>query len=133
MNTIAGFACSVGVDMGYNNHHHNHGKKHLHKHGEEQYKHQHHHSEGAISVSSSKPNDDCCLNDVARFALLDKSVTDKSLHLQAPVFFIAFTSSVLVQNENRDGKSVSSKFQFVRRSCFFNDMEIRIAIQSFQI
>ncbi|HEY5631199.1 MAG TPA: hypothetical protein VIR31_03660, partial [Nitrososphaeraceae archaeon] len=44
LNTVAGFACSVGVDMGYNAHHHEHGKKHLHKH-----EHQHNPIEG-ISV-----------------------------------------------------------------------------------
>ena len=134
LNTVAGFACSVGVDMGYNKHHHEHGKSHAHKHGEGHQHHKHTHrqlTKGSSVFSNTK--DDCCSNDVAKFTLLDKSVTDNSFHLQAPVFLLAFTSAFLSQEDDVPVLAVNSRFQFVRRSCFLNDTDLRIAIQSFQI
>jgi hypothetical protein len=132
LNTIAGFACSVGVDMGYNHNHHHGGKhhpKHLHKHNGE-----HHHKHSFSTAKFSKAsNDDCCSNDVTKFALLDKSVVDNNLHLDAPVFFLVFTTTFLSPTINESGLAVNSKFQFVRRSSFLNDTDIQTAIRRFQI
>ena len=133
LNTVVGFACSVGVDMGYNTHHHEHGKKHSHKHSENHSSHQQSHLKKGTTFSASRSKDDCCSNDVARFTLLDKSVTDNSIHLQVPVFLLAFTSTFLPQADDAPALAVNSRFQFVRRSCFLNDTDVRIAIQSFQI
>ena len=133
LNTVAGFACSVGVDMGYNTHHHEHGKNNTHVHGGKHSKHLHSHAKNGTAFSASQSKDDCFSNDVARFTLLDKSVTDNSLHLQAPIFLLAFTSAFLSQADAIPALTVNSRFQFVRRSCFLNDTDLRIAIQSFQI
>ena len=135
LNTVAGFACSVGVDMGYNNHHHDHGKPHSHKHGKGKHthSHQHHTKKGTTTVKASRSSDDCCANDVAKFTLLDKAVVDNTLHLQVPVFLLALTTTFLLQAHEVPELAVNSRFQFVRRSCFLNDTDLRIAIQSFQI
>lgn len=123
-NTIVGFACSIGVDMGYNARHHAHGKSH-HKH--------HHHNDIKSSAYYENANDDCCSHEVAKFTLLDKSVSENNIALQAPVFLLAFASTFLLQIVPENEVAVNSKFQFVRRSCFLNDIDLRIAIQSFQI
>lgn len=129
LNTVAGFACSVGVNMGYNTHHHAHGEKHSHK-----QEHQHNHfTDFSAKFTDGNPKDDCCSNDVTKFSLLDKSVAANNLHLEAPVFLLSFTTTFLSQSINESGLTVNSRFQFVRRSTFLNDTDIRIAIQSFQI
>jgi hypothetical protein len=131
-NTLAGFACSIGVDMGYNTHHHEHGKKHSHQHAEND-KHNHSHIKATTAFKDAGSKDDCCSNDVAKFALLDKSVIDNNLHLQAPIFLLAFSTTFLPQTINENGLAVDSKFQFVRRSSFLNDTDIQTAIRRFQI
>lgn len=127
LNTVVGFACSIGVDMGYNSHHHQHGKKHSHKHKNN------HVSRVSIKPTDAKSNDDCCSNDVTKFSLLDKSVAANNLLLEAPVFLLPFTTTFLSQSINESGLAVNSKFQFVRRSSFLNDTDIQTAIRRFQI
>jgi hypothetical protein len=131
-NTLAGFACSVGVDLGYNAHHHEYGKSNHHAHGKSHHKH-HHHNNIEVAANFTNTNDDCCSHEVAKFALLDKAVSENNIHLQVPVFLLAFASTFLLQIIHESGVAVNSKFQFVRRSCFLNDIDLRIAIQSFQI
>jgi hypothetical protein len=138
LNTLAGFACSLGMNMGYNSHHHEHGKGQVRQSGtsHQQHVHKHqqpHHQYTTTKFTGSGSKDDCCSNDVAKFALLDKSVSDNSLNLQAPIFLLAFTSTFLSSLIKEPGVAVNSRFQFVRRSCFLNDTDLRIAIQSFQI
>lgn len=135
LNTLAGFACSVGLDMGYNAHHHAQGKSSAHEHGKAHHlqKHRHHHQQATAKFSVGSSNDDCCSNDVAKFTLLDKSLVDNSLKLEIPVSFLAFSTAFLAQTEKEPSVAVNSRFQFVRRSCFLNDTDLRIAIQSFQI
>lgn len=131
LNTIAGFACSVGVDMGYNHHHL--GEKPLHKHSHKQEMgniHKYHLSTDKFKDAHSI--DDCCSNDVTQFALLDKSVGDNNIHLEAPVI-LAFATTFFLQNINESGLGVNTRIQFVRRSCFLNDIDIQTAIRRFQI
>ena len=129
LNTVAGFACSVGVDMRYNSHHHEHGKKHVHKH-----EHQHNPIEGiSVKLSDESSKDDCCSNDVTQFSLLDKSVAANNLLIAAPVFLLPFQTIFPSPNMNDSGLAVNSKFQFVRRSSFLNDTDLQMAIRRFQI
>ena len=129
LNTITGFACSVGIDMGYNTHHHAHGEKHSHK---QDHKHNHLNSI-SVKFTDASSKDDCCSNDVTRFSLLDKSVAANNLLIEAPVFILPFTSTFLSQSINESGLAVNSRFQFVRRSSFLNDTDIQMAIRRFQI
>jgi hypothetical protein len=136
LNTVAGFACSIGVDMGYNTKHHesieaSHNKDDKH---ETTHKHSHSHAHKNFAGAKLKaPNDDCCSGQVASFAQLDKSVVYNNLLLQTPVFLLAFTASFITNTTNDTGVAVNSKFQSFRRSCSIYDTDIRIAIQSFQI
>ena len=130
LNTVLGFACSMGVDMGYNTKHHEHGKQQAHSHNGSH----RHHSHSHLSAQNSKEQkDDCCANGVTKFNKLDKSVVQCNPGLSAPFFLPAGTLSYILQDQNEYGINVHSTFQFVRRSCFLNDISIRIAIQSFQI
>lgn len=130
LNTIVGFACSVGVNMGYNQKHHEH-----HKH--EKGHHLHSHKSIPVSVPSGSiikaPIDDCCAGQVTDFAKLDKLVSYNNLIIKAPVFFILAYNDFLKSDSGQIKPSFNYKFQFVRRSCFLNDINIRIAIRSFQI
>ena len=129
LNTVAGFACSVGVDMGYNHHHHDKEEKHSHKH-----KHKHNHvNQVSVKLTDARSNNDCCSNDVTKFSLLDKSVAANNLLLKHTSFLLPFTTIFLSQSINESGLAVNSKFQFVRRSCFLNDTDIQTAIRRFQI
>lgn len=132
-NTIAGFACSVGVDMGYNAYHHEHAQKHFHNHGQEHHNYSHTNHKGTTAFKDVNEKKDCCSNDVTKFALLDKLVVDNSLSIQAPVFFIAISTGFHSQTINESGLAVNSGFQYVRRSSFLNDTDIQTAIRRFQI
>lgn len=134
LNTLAGFACSLGVDMGYNSEHHKHDK-HAHEKG---HKHELGHSHGHLQYKYSgprfsNPSDDCCTNQVKSFAQLDKSVVHNNLLLKVPIFYIFSVRKFINEEKDELGISVNSRFQFVRRSCSLDDTDIRIAIQSFQI
>ena len=118
MSGLVGFACSIGIDMGYNAGHHN-SKFNKTRCCNDQQK-------------GENSKDDCCANFVTQFNIMDKSVADPPL-LNPPVFFLAlistFTSSVTLA----PGFEGITKIQSFRRSYFLSDKDVRISIQSFQI
>jgi hypothetical protein len=137
LNSVAGFACSIGVDMGYNKKHHQHdgsntvSKSHTHTE-----KHQHEHSPASLSndkiVSIPDSKADCCTNGVTDFIKLDKSVAN-STDLQPPVFLVAFISQFLLPAEELSLPD-TSLYGSLRRSWLpTDDTDLRIVIQSFQI
>ncbi len=138
LNTVAGFACSIGVDMGYNKKHHEKKDSHSHEgmkqhaHPDHNTKQQHHHKDTYTNVVISETGkDDCCGNEVTNFIKLDKLVVKNPLTLQTPVFLLAFASSFLLfQDQIKDNVTASPH---LRRSCTLYDTDIRIVIQSFQI
>jgi hypothetical protein len=133
INSLAGFACSIGVNMGYNiDHHHKHAKSHIHKNHTLLHNHTHKHVNTGV-VFNGITKDDCCSNTVTKFNLLDKSVTDNSFQRQVPFISIVYLSAFFIKIDNPGIHNVKSWFQFVRRSCSLDDTDIRIAIQSFQI
>lgn len=126
MNTIAGFACSLGIDMGYNAQHHSHEKQELAK--------THSHSDAGISLANISPaQEDCCSGPVNSFAQLDKSVPYNDLHVKPPVFSILSICHFLITGKAEPELDGSSKFGFIQRWRPLDDTDIRIAIQSFQI
>ena len=133
LNTVMGFACSLGVDMGYNSEHHAHEKHNslkLHSHPSG---HKHEHTGLAISGTTIKGvNNDCCTNGVTRFTLLDKAITHPLL-LHSPAFFIEIRDPFLFSLQEEVGATANSRFRFVRRSCFLNDIDIQTATRRFQI
>ena len=130
LNTVIGFACTVGLDMGFNSHHHeesaievseNHHQDKSHHHDEADV---HHHQ-------TNNDKDNCCNNEVMKFQQVDKAVAS-SITLIIPVFF----TSLLASFYNIDILSFSSKIsviKYIARRYRPPIPDIRIAIQSFQI
>jgi hypothetical protein len=142
LNTVVGFACSLGVDMGFNSkrHHdgnateavvhiHEDGKRHIHFEKKEDDK-SHHHNQVKGHHKSKEEKGNCCTDQVLRFEQLDKSVP-QSLNIIHPVFLIAFTEAFYTVILPSPGITKDIK-QFVR-SYHPPIPDIRTAIQSFQI
>lgn len=151
LNTVVGFACSIGLDMGFNTKHHTEestsneevhvhkdGHKHTHQHGKgkmHQHSHQHKKTSNLLSLGSQfkalGSQDDCCSNGVNNFQQLDKSVSSGN-NVLSPVFLVAFTATFYHVNILATGKVVKANKPFVR-SHHPPIPDIRIANQSFQI
>jgi hypothetical protein len=141
LNTLVGFACSIGIDMGFNTKHHHEeateasvhvhadGKKHVH----DKEPSKHHHNEAASDHHKSKGDKDNCCNDgVMKITQLDKAVPQSVNTALHPIFFTAFISSFYhIDVLYFSTENVSIK-HFVR-SHHPPIPDIRIAIQSFQI
>ena len=99
LNTVVGFACSVGFDMGFNSKHHHDqeateavvhihadGKKHIHQEKKENHKHnKSHQGQDKNHHKSKEGKDNCCNDEVLKFEQLDKSVP-YSLNIIHPTF-----------------------------------------------
>ncbi len=130
LNTIIGFACAVGINMGFNSHHHDDEAtevtEHIHADGK---KHEHH--EADHNHKSKDDNDNCCHDKVIKISQVDKAIPQPVTAIN-PVFFTTFISSfynidVLFSFQ----QNVSIKY--FARSHHPPIPDIRIAIQSFQI
>lgn len=146
LNTVVGFACSVGVDMGFNTKHHGEeeateavvhihkdGKKHIHQEKKESHSHDksHKHDEAKKSDNSKGDEGNCCTDKVKEFHDLDKSVP-ASQSIIHPVFFTAFVAVYYNISLLPHTDVVRDIKPFVR-SYHPPIPDIRIAIQSFQI
>jgi len=128
LNTVVGFACAIGTDMGFNGAHHK--ADHAHNQHDEIGSHQH---EEAIPHQHKKSDkNNCCKDEVSRLATLDKEALSTSVFsfqlsfpdiLQILVYFQNSLSSIPVNIPNT---------YFVRHSRA-PVQDVRIAIQSFQI
>jgi len=141
LNTVIGFACSVGIDMGFNAKHHHADETtkavvHIHKDGK---KHVHHENKQSHSKSkyqdkknhdSSKPDQDCCNDKVQQIEHTDKSVPG-SLNIAHPLFFTA-SVDVFYNEMLPSVVFVKNSKQFFR-SYHPPIPDVRVAIQSFQI
>ena len=133
MNTLVGFACAVGLDMGFNSiHHHDeeaievhihaNGKKHIH-HNKVQ---GHHHGNKTASKT-----DNCCNDKVVKISQEDKAIP-QSYTILNPVFFSSFSASYY----NIDiiyPSQVATSVKYFVRNYHPPIPDIRIAIRSFQI
>jgi len=146
LNTVVGFACSVGVEMGFNTKHHHKeeateavvhihkdGKRHVHHEKNEGHDHDksHHDDEAINQHKSGNDKDDCCNDKVINFEQLDKSVPN-SISILHPVFFTTIVASYYYINILPYSNVVTNKKQFVR-SYHPPIPDIHIAIQSFQV
>ncbi|HKC36709.1 MAG TPA: hypothetical protein VKB95_11630 [Chitinophagaceae bacterium] len=145
LNTVVGFACSVGLDMGFNSKHHhneeatepvvhihNDGKKHIHYEKKNTHNHSnsHKHEQANNQQKPGKKKDNCCNDEVTQFGQADKSIP-QSLNIIHPNFLKAFfdvSYDVAVPSSD----IVKDIKQFVR-SYHPPISEIYIAIQSFRI
>ncbi len=130
LNTVIGFACAVGMNMGFNSNHHKESAIEAtenHHHDKS-----HHHDEADVShQKTNNDKDNCCNDEVMKFQQVDKNIAT-SFSLISPVFFTSFLASFyhidLLSSNNR----ISTIKYFVRRH-HPPIPDIRIAIQSFQI
>ena len=161
LNTVLGFACSMGFDMGYNNSHHQEeateisvhvhadGKKHVHnqkekkitpvyvhsdgmKHHHENESKQSHHDEPATNHHDK--NDDTNKDDCCTSDVLQFQQLDKNLSAKTGFHFPVFVAIITTFFGSNCFKSVESTSQQYIASYFHPPPpDIRIAIQSFQI
>ena len=140
LNTIIGFACAVGIDMGFNaSHHHEEGineaSEQMH-HNETKHKYQHevgqHHDEADNDhQKSNEGKDDCCNHHVTELSQLDKTVPH-TLTIVNPKFFnscvVPYSTTAIFYTSR-----VSTSNRYFVRNYHPPIPDIRIAIQSFQI
>ncbi len=146
LNTVVGFACSIGMDMGFNSKHHHKeeateavarvhkdGKEHVHQEKKESHNHDksHHQDEADNHSASGSDKSNCCNDKVIKFEQLDKFVP-QPVTLIHPVFFTAFVATYYNRNVLPHTDIVKDIRQFLR-SYHPPIPDIRIAIQSFQI
>ncbi len=139
LNTIVGFACAVGADMGFNSGHHQnqpiaHTTNHLHESTKPHDHAQHVHGLNVSSdhLASESSKDNCCADDVAKLTQADKLYQPGfNYSLLSLSFFILPSTLYLVGNSRTFPVNVSNTY-FVRH-CRPPIRDIRIAIQSFQI
>lgn len=133
LNTIIGFACSVGLDMGFNStHHHEEATKtsvHVHADGK---KHVHHDAADNDHHKSKDGKDNCCNDKVTKISQLDKAIPQPLSAVVNPIFVTAFVSSFCHIDVLYSLNATSRIKPFVR-STPPTIPDIRIAIQSFQI
>ena len=131
MNTVIGFACAMGVNMGFNAHHHVNDEQatevSVHKHANGK---MHEHHKDATNHHHDK-KDDCCNDKALKIFQADKAVPQANI-LVNPIFVTAFISSFYITDALYD------HFQIPGIKYFFRGHhppipDIRIAIQSFQI
>lgn len=141
LNTIIGFACAIGIDMGFNaTHHHEEegiqaplhihadGKKHIHENGSAK----HHDEAGGHPYKSKEGKDGCCNDKVIQFARLEKSIPPS---LRPTINFVLF-GSFIPAFYSTDVLFTSRQFRNIKyfvRGHHPPIPDIRIAIQSFRI
>ena len=130
LNTVIGFACAVGLDMGFNSHHHEEcGIEAAKNHQPNKSNHQ-----GEADIHRHNANNDkdnCCNGGVMKFQKLDKALSS-SINIINPVFFTSFLTSFFNIGILSSSTEISGTKYFVR-SHHPPIPDIRIAIQSFQI
>lgn len=131
LNTIVGFACSMGMDMGFNSTHHHEEEAVVEKDAHHQGT-SHHHDEADNKHKSKDGKDNCCNDKVTKISQLDKAVPQSANPAVNPIFFTAFVSSFYNIDVLAVSKATVNVKPFVRSSPP-TISDIRIAIQSFQI
>lgn len=126
LNILVGFACAVGIDMGYNSQHH-HDEKAVAKNSTQ------HHDEMINHHDDSEdcPNN-CCKDKVTKITQADKLVPESYKTELNPIFFATFISAFYQSNILFLYLTNKADKHFVR-STPPTIPDIRIAIQSFLI
>jgi ABC-type nickel/cobalt efflux system permease component RcnA len=137
LNTIIGFACAVGLDMGFNSHHHEEevtkatvhiqadGKNHHHKSEANE-----RHDEKVKDHHETSDKDNCCNDHVTKIVQQDKAIAS-SISIISPVFFTTLIASFYTINLLNS--LIDTHVRYFIRSHHPPIPDIRIAIQSFQI
>jgi hypothetical protein len=142
LNNIIGFACAVGLNMGFNSKHHHDaliaskphhhkGKAHHHHSGTHSHatKGIHHHGEAKIGGAPEKDN--CCTEDATQLSQSDKLLVNVvNAGIEMPVALIALHFLYLshFSSFKPEIKNIQEGRPYV-----LNARGIRVSIQSFQI
>lgn len=149
MNTVVGFACSLGVDMGFNSKHHSHNSSNKHSHsdaghhdehdGNNSHSHyhgtaSHHHSDNDNNTVSltSQSEENCCKDFVAGFNSLDKQLAKQNNNQPKITYLSLFVMSALMFDAN-NAKGYVQHLRIPPREIDFSPPDIRVFIQSFLI
>lgn len=135
LNTIVGFACGIGIDMGFNSTHHEEEEAtviHVHADGK---KDDHHNQPASHQHEAKKPDSNekkgCCNDEVQKFQSLDKALNQNvKIIIDVPAF-AAIISTFLGVDIFNSAKAYPLKY--VARLFYPPPPDIRIVIQSFQI
>lgn len=130
LNTVIGFACAMGADMGFNSPHHHDDEVASASVHHDHDSNSHHHEEA--EADKSKDDGNCCKDSVVQLSQQDKLLANVvTISLESPVnlvflhsFYISFlsTSTTTLSQENR-----TVRWQFPASP------DIRVSIQSFLI
>ncbi len=138
LNMLVGFACAIGVDMGYNSISKHEGEAtEISEHGDGDVQKHDHKKEAHKDIDKSKKDDccdkedNCCKNKVVKIIQTDKAVP-QAAKLLNPVFFTAFVAVYYDLSTAYFSQIFTSTKYFVRGH-HPPITDIRIAIQSFQI
>jgi len=124
LNTVVGFACSIGVNMGFNKHHHDEPVVHIHADGK-----RHHHHKKQHNHNHGKEN--CCNDSVIKFQQVDKHLASA-----APTLPDAAAMAALVSAVFKIDIPIASEIAYSERVIRYYHPpppDIRVFIQSFQI
>ena len=140
LNIVIGFACAIGIDMGFNtSHHHDEeateavvhvhadGKKHIHHEAAK-----HHDESGKDNHKSKDGKNNCCNDKVIKFNEIDKSASHSLSASIYPLFFTTFLASFYNINVLYTSY-INTGINYFVRSYHPPILDIRIQIQSFQI
>jgi hypothetical protein len=128
---MVGFACFMGVDMGFNTSHHNGdaAKASVHTHNDgKKHEHKPETSKKDTHKETTSKKDDCCKEKVVSLQTSDKALTHVQATIHTPVYIISSSFQFSAFNTVKGVSQKYVAYQFHPPPC-----DIRIAIQSFQI
>ncbi|MEO8772261.1 MAG: hypothetical protein ABI402_19335 [Ferruginibacter sp.] len=130
MNTIIGFACAMGFNMGFNSsHHHDEEATEISHHEHNNSKIHDHHNE--VAKHSNNKKDDCCNDKVIQIQALDKMMAQNAKYIFGCHGFATIKS---MYNSIAIFKPLSAVPQkYIIPSFHPPPPDIRVFIQSFQI
>jgi hypothetical protein len=147
MNTVVGFACSMGVDMGFNSKHHSHNSSNQHEDADNHHEHDgnnshghqhatasHHHSDNDNNTVSftSQSEENCCKDFVTGFNSLDKQLAKQNSTQPKITYLSPFIISAFIIDAN-NAKGYVQHLRIPPREIDFSPPDIRVFIQSFLI
>ena len=139
LNILIGFACAIGMDMGFNTSHHHEEEAtkavvHIHKDGKKHLHHEaaKHHDEADNDNHKKEGKDNCCNDKVIKFNEVDKSASHSLNTSITPIFFLIFISSYSIANILYTS-FIDTGIKYFVRSYHPPIPDIRVAIRSFQI
>lgn len=131
LNTVIGFACAVGLDMGFNSHHHKEAKLLIVETSHHHSKINNHHEDALKDNHQSKDTDNCCHDKVIKIDQVAKAIP-QSFSVSVNFLFLSTFASTFY-NINLLNSLADTYTRYFVRSHHPPIPDIRIAIQSFQI